>query len=136
VLTNLEFRGIGFAPPALYGKGAAVRESLVSASCVIEGGVERSILSPGVRVGKGAVVRGCILMHDCVVGEGAVLEGVISDRDSRFGAGCRVGAEPCAGTLDAGLGDLTLVGKAVQVADGAVVPRCRQVPHGAVVAAG
>jgi glucose-1-phosphate adenylyltransferase len=78
-------------PPARVGTSASVRRSMVSHGCVIEGSVEHSILSPGVHVEPGAVVRDSIVMFDTVVGEGAVLDRVIVDKDCRIGAGAVVG---------------------------------------------
>ena len=79
--------------PTLYKAGATVKNSLISDGCLIEGTVENSILFRGVKVGKGSVVRNCILMQDCLIGMGVWLESVISDkgaviRDGRHLAGC------------------------------------------------
>jgi len=71
--------------------GSQVEDSLIPAGCVIEGTVKGSVLSPGVRVGKGAVVTGCVLWEDVTVGEGARLTGVVSDKRTVFGKGCQVG---------------------------------------------
>jgi glucose-1-phosphate adenylyltransferase len=70
-----------------------VSRSLVSEGCVVEGTVERSILSPGVRVASGAVVRDAVVMHDTVVGEGASVESAILDRDVVVGPGACVTGE-------------------------------------------
>jgi glucose-1-phosphate adenylyltransferase len=78
-------------PPARIGSKASVIRSMVSHGCVIEGTVEHSILSPGVRVGAGAIVRNSIVMFDTVVGEGAILDQAIVDKDCRIGAGARIG---------------------------------------------
>lgn len=43
--------------PAIYGLGAAVKNSLVADGCKIEGTVENSILFRGVTIGKDAVVK-------------------------------------------------------------------------------
>ncbi len=121
LLTNLEFRGVGFAPAAHIGRGASVEESLIGANCRIEGTVLRSILSPGTVVAEGAVVRDSILMHDCTVESAAVLDGVVADRDAVFGQQSRAGAPGAPGGL-------TLVGKAARVAGGVTVPAGGQVP--------
>ena len=55
--------------------------------CDIQGSVHSSILSRGVRVEKGAVVDGCILFKDTVVGRGAQLRHVIADKDVKVGPG-------------------------------------------------
>jgi glucose-1-phosphate adenylyltransferase len=53
--------------------------------------VERSVLSPGVRVEKGAVVRDSVLWDNVVVREGAVLDRVIADKRCVIGARAQVG---------------------------------------------
>jgi len=78
-------------PPARIGPTAEVRRSMVSHGCVIDGTVEHSILSPGVRVGAGARVRDSIVMFDTIIGEGAVLERAIVDKDCRIGPGAVIG---------------------------------------------
>ncbi|MCX7019852.1 MAG: sugar phosphate nucleotidyltransferase [bacterium] len=131
LLTNLEYRGVGFKPPVYYGPGAQVTDMAAGAGCHIEGTVERSILSPGVRVGRRAIVRDSILMHDCVVEEDARVCGVIADKDARFMPGCRVGAGQSddSGQSEAlaGFGGLTLVGKGAVVPENAVIPRGAQI---------
>ncbi len=66
--------------PATYGLGSDVSNSLVADGCVIEGTVENSILFRGVHVGKGAVVRDSILMQHSMIGDGAKLSCVVSDK--------------------------------------------------------
>jgi glucose-1-phosphate adenylyltransferase len=78
-------------PPARIGPSAEVRRSMVSHGCVIDGAVEHSILSPGVRVGPGARVRDSIVMFDTHIGDGALLDRAIVDKDCRIGAGSVVG---------------------------------------------
>jgi glucose-1-phosphate adenylyltransferase len=78
-------------PPARIGPRATVARSMVSHGCVIDGIVEHSILSPGVRIGADAVVRDSIVMFDTVIGPGAVVEHAIVDKDCRIGDGARVG---------------------------------------------
>jgi glucose-1-phosphate adenylyltransferase len=92
--------------------------------------VERSILSPGVIVKKGAVVRDSIIMHDCVVETGAQLSHVVSDRDVHFGMNSRVG-EDREGMPESE--HLVLVGKAARIGDKATVTAGTQVPVRSVV---
>jgi glucose-1-phosphate adenylyltransferase len=135
ILTNLEFRGVGFAPAASFGADAHVTNSLTAPNCRIDGTVSDSILSPGVKIARGAVVRRSILFHDCEVGEGAVLEGVVSDRDAIFEAGCKIGTRPSRDgdtVSDSGTGAplLTLVGKAVHIGPGVIIPKGVQLRAG------
>jgi len=68
--------------PTKYGKDAKVSNSLVANGAIIEGTVENSIIFRGVKIGKGAVVKNCILMSKCNIGEDAYLENVIADKNS------------------------------------------------------
>ena len=70
--------------PTYYSTESRVSNSLLADGCHIEGTVEHSILFRGVRVGKGSVVRNCILMQDTVVGENASLNCVITDKNVRL----------------------------------------------------
>ena len=66
--------------PSRYAETAEVRNSMVADGCVIEGTVENSIIFRGVHIGKGTVVKNCILLQDTYVGAGAQLDCVISDK--------------------------------------------------------
>ena len=52
--------------------------------CIIEGTVENSVLFRGVHVGKGAVVRNCVLMQGASVGDHAEISFVIADKDVKI----------------------------------------------------
>ena len=67
--------------PTRYIKGAKVANVMAADGCVIEGEVENSVLFRGVKIAKGAKVKNCVLMQDTVVGEGASLEYVITDKN-------------------------------------------------------
>lgn len=73
--------------------------ALVSAGCVVEGTVRRSVLSPGVRVEAGAVVEDAVLLDDVVVRAGAQVRRAIVDERSEVRA--TVGGPPPSGTDDA-----------------------------------
>jgi glucose-1-phosphate adenylyltransferase len=78
-------------PPARLGPAANVVRSMVSHGCEVNGTVEHSILSPGVRVRADAIVRNSIVMFDTEIGDGAVLDRAIVDKDCVIGAGARIG---------------------------------------------
>lgn len=67
--------------PTRYMEGAKVKNIMAADGCVIEGDVENSVLFRGVKVGKGAKVRNCVLMQDTVVEARADIEYVISDKN-------------------------------------------------------
>ncbi len=76
---------------AKIGPTAQVHRSLISHGCVINGTVVNSILSPGVRVDVGAVVRDSIVMFDSVIRSGAVVDRSILDKEVVVGQGAIVG---------------------------------------------
>jgi glucose-1-phosphate adenylyltransferase len=108
--------------PAKIGATAQVHRSLISHGCVINGSVVNSVLSPGVVVDVGAVVRDSIVLFDSVIRPGAVIDRAILDKEVAVGPGAIVGEgtdydevnrrEP--GRLNTGI---TVVGKR------AVIPR-------------
>lgn len=67
--------------PSKYAETAEVKNSLISDGCIIEGTVENSILFRGVKVEKGAVIKNSIVMQDNVIGKGAQLNCVITDKN-------------------------------------------------------
>lgn len=69
------------SPPTKYAEDAVVKNSLVADGCMIEGQVENSILFRGVRIGRGSVVRNCILLQDTFVGSDVQLGCVITDKN-------------------------------------------------------
>lgn len=109
-------------PPARVCPGAVVSNSLLSEGCVVEGRVEGSVLAPGVRVWAGALVRDSILLSDCQIGPGAIVERAILDKHVVVGQEARIGVEPgyalhsCyPGEVN---GELTLVGKNTRLPPG------------------
>ena len=78
-------------PPARIGATANVHRSLISHGCVVNGTVERSVLSPGVRVDPGAIVRDSVIMFDTVVRAGAVVDRAIVDKEVSIGPNAVVG---------------------------------------------
>jgi glucose-1-phosphate adenylyltransferase len=80
--------------PAKVGSTAQIHKSLISHGCVIEGTVVNSVLSPGVRVDVGAVIRDSIVMFDTTIRSGAVVDRAILDKEVVVGQGAIVGEGP------------------------------------------
>jgi len=113
--------------PAKIGANAQVGGSLISNGCWVEGVVERSVLSPGVRVAEGAVIRDSIVLPDTVIEGGAVIDRCVVDKRVRVGAGARVGDgddnsahKAMPEVLNTGL---TLVGEGSIIPEGLVIGR-------------
>ena len=78
-------------PPAKIGARAYISRSLICHGCIINGYVEHSVLSPGVYVEEGAVVRDSILFDDVHVEPDASVNRSIVDKEVWVGRGCQVG---------------------------------------------
>jgi glucose-1-phosphate adenylyltransferase len=121
-------------PPARIGPEATVSRSMISHGCVIDGRVEHSVLSPGVRVEAGAMVRDSIVMFDAIVEGGAQLDRAIVDKEARIGSDARVGIgddlRPNRDEPERLYAGITLVGKRARVPGGAEIGRnCRIDPN-------
>ncbi len=71
--------------------GSSVTSSLISAGCVIEGTVTNSVLSPGVKVKKGAVVTNSVIFDDVIVEENAIVDLVVCDKRAHIQKDAAVG---------------------------------------------
>lgn len=106
-------------PPVKCSAQGRVIGSLVSNGCTIHGQVEHSVLSPGVYVSPGAVVRESVVMNDVWIGPGAVLDRVVVDKQVVVGPGVQLGCGDdmspnfdMPDRLDTGV---TVVGKAAHI---------------------
>jgi glucose-1-phosphate adenylyltransferase len=114
--------------PARFSAESKVKRSMISAGCVIEGEVENSVLSPGVKVGAGSRVTDSIILHDCVIEEGASVDLAIMDKRARVGKGATVGTGDRKDTPNSKYPDhlytgISLVGKEADIPPGAVIGR-------------
>ena len=114
-------------PPCIVSETANVVNSLVCTGCVIEGRVEHSVLSPGVKVAESAVVKDSIIMSDTIIGPNSVIDHSILDKEVVVEAGCHIGfgddfqvnrKEPK--VLNTGI---TIVGKGAKVPAGVKIGR-------------
>jgi len=107
-------------PPVWLSPAAEVSDSFLSNGAAIEGRVERSVLSPGVVVGPGAVVRDSVVLNRSVIGPGAVVDGAVIDKHTTVGEGARIGAPVPAGHSPA-LEEISVIGSRAVVEPGAAV---------------
>jgi glucose-1-phosphate adenylyltransferase len=113
--------------PVKIGPNADADGNLLANGCRVDGTVERSVLSPGVYVAEGAVVRDSIILSDTVIEAGAVVDRCIIDKRVVIGADTKVGHgddnapnQKMPETLNTGL---TLVGQASLVPGGLTIGR-------------
>ena len=113
-------------PPVYIHRSAHVEDSLITDGCLVKGTVIRSVLSPGVVVEEGAVVRHSIVMTDAVIAENAVLDHAVLDKRVRVGPGARIGDGDGASfeaEADHRNGGLTVVGKNTVIPAGVRIGR-------------
>lgn len=77
------FTNTNDTPPTKYKKNAEVKKSFVANGAIIDGTVEECVLSRDVVIGKGAVVKNCIILSGSKICPGAHLENVIIDKDAK-----------------------------------------------------
>jgi glucose-1-phosphate adenylyltransferase len=117
--------------PVKVGGNAQVGGNLLANGCRVDGLVERSVLSPGVYVAEGAIVRDSVILNDTGIEAGAVVERCIIDKQVTIESGAKLGYgedntpnKELPETINTGL---TLVGK------GSIIPKDVEIGHNVVV---
>lgn len=114
-------------PGVEVGEHARVENCLLSDGCRVYGTVTHSVLSPGVYVSPGAVIRDSIVLGDAWIGPEAVVDRCIIDEGVRIGGGAVVGegdiATPNLAAPERLNTGLTLVGTRAQLPEGLTVGR-------------
>lgn len=80
--------------PSYYGADSEIDNCIVADGCVLQGKAEHSVLFRGVRLGKNASVKDCVVMANTVIGEGAELSCCILDKDVAINPGVRLSGTP------------------------------------------
>jgi glucose-1-phosphate adenylyltransferase len=121
-------------PAVKLGPVGQSRDSLLCNGCMIDGTVINSVLSPGVRVERGALVTNSVITNDTVIRAGALVDKCVLDKDVEVEAGAQLGVgdnmtpnqlEPA--NIDTGI---TIVGKRARIPANAVIGRnCRIDPN-------
>ncbi|GAA4897103.1 glucose-1-phosphate adenylyltransferase [Tessaracoccus lubricantis] len=107
------------APGAKFVIRGRAEDSIVTAGCIISGGeVERTVLSPNVRVDKWAQVSDSVLMENVRIGRDAVVRRAILDKNVVVPDGVQIGVDPehdKARGFDVSAGGIVTIGKNVTV---------------------
>ena len=110
-------------PPVKNGPQSQISQSMVSNGCVIRGTVINSVLSPGVYVSPGAVVKDSVVMNDTWIGPGAQVEKSVVDKQVVIGAGAQIGtgdpSVPNERMPDKLFAGISVIGKNADIPDGA-----------------
>lgn len=78
-------------PPVKIGSEAKIKNSLISNGCVIEGTVINSVLSPGVRVGKGSIIKDSVILNNVIVSTNVTVDKCIIDKKVTIGRNAYLG---------------------------------------------
>ncbi len=103
-------------PPHFVGQGAVINNSIITEGCEIYGTVINSVLSAGVVVERGAVVRDSVILGNVTLRADSTVDYSVIDADTVVGKSATIGKE-------IGLAKgITLVGGGLTVPDGVSVP--------------
>lgn len=80
-------------PTQIYDE-ADVKNSYVSNGCEIHGHIEDSVIGRSVKVGKGAVIKGCIVLAHAEIGENVVIQNQVVDKFAKIIHENKIMAEP------------------------------------------
>ena len=104
-------------PPHFAGEGSEIVHSIISEGCEIYGRVEKSVLSPSVKVGARARVLNSVLMPGVVIEDGAVVEYAIVGEKTVIRRNAHVGSAPD----NSDKWGIATCGPNVEIKEGAVV---------------
>ena len=104
-------------PPHFAGEGSEIIHSIISEGCEIYGHVEKSVLSPSVKIGARARVLESVLMPGAVVEDGAVVEYAIVGEKTVIRRNAHVGSAPD----DSDKWGIATCGPNIEIKEGAVV---------------
>ena len=70
--------------PTHYFDTANVSNSVISNGSMIEGTVENSFVGRGCTIKKGAVIKNCVVLADCTIGENVHIENLVVDKHAKI----------------------------------------------------
>ncbi|MEG1608528.1 MAG: glucose-1-phosphate adenylyltransferase, partial [Clostridia bacterium] len=107
-------------PPHFVGVNCEIKNSIVTEGCEVDGKISNSVISSGVKIGKGAVIECCNIMPNAHIEEGARVSYSI------IGPNAVVGKNAVVGGIQSGMVDgqwqITVVGPNAKVKENQVVP--------------
>ncbi|MBQ4160320.1 MAG: hypothetical protein IJD83_05260, partial [Clostridia bacterium] len=78
-------------PPHYISTDAILKNCCITEGCYINGTIEHSVLSEGVDVGDGAIIKDSVIMPNVKIGAGAVIEKTIIGPGAVIGEGAIIG---------------------------------------------
>lgn len=109
------------SPPQFAGKNAVISNSIVTEGCKIHGTVIGSVLSHGVTVEAGAVVKNSVIMANTYIGKDASVSHAILDENIIVEEGAKIGADKDTDTGISVIGNGCIIAAGTTVAAGEMV---------------
>ncbi len=78
-------------PPQFIGSDAKIINSMIGGGAEIDGEVNTSVISSGVKIGKNSVVKDSIIFSNVEIGDNCVVEYSIIDENVKIANNCKVG---------------------------------------------
>ncbi len=114
-------------PPVRVGNDASIKNSLLSNGCEIYGEIDHSVLSPGVKVGKGTTIKNSVILNDVEIGENVHVENSIIDKNTIIGNDSIIGTgddyTPNKERPEVLSSGINVIGKRLVIPAGSVVER-------------
>lgn len=117
-------------PPVRVHREAVISDSLISNGCIIEGTVINSVLSPGVFVGRGSIIKDSVILNDTHIGSDCEIINCILDKKVKVGKNVKLGFgddfTPNQDRPDILSSGITVLEKHVSIPDGTTIGKnCR-----------
>jgi glucose-1-phosphate adenylyltransferase len=80
-------------PPQYLGKDANIKSSIVVDGCRVFGRVEDTVLSHGVTIGEGSVVKNSVIMSNAKIGKNVVIENAMIGEGAVIEDNCTISSE-------------------------------------------
>ncbi len=110
-------------PPHYAGADSVIRNSMIGEGCVIEGTVIHSVISPGVRIEAGAVVRDSVILKGAVIKRDSEVVKTIADEETVIGPNAHVGD----GKAVAVIGRGAVIGEGTFIPGGDCIEPCARI---------
>jgi len=101
-------------PPQFIGENSVIVDSYVTEGCEIDGKIFKSIIFPGAKVEKNAIVSNSIVMSDAVIREGASVGYSIVAPDADIGENAKIGVAS-GQSNEMRRKNITVIGRGVQI---------------------
>lgn len=111
------------APPQYFGEDSHVVNSLVGGGAEIEGLIENSVLSAGVKLGKNSKIIDSVVFSNVEIGDNCTIEYSIIDENVKIEDNCVIGRPKNSGEDIAVIGRDCVISNGTDIAGGSMIER-------------